>query len=235
MWVCDGVKLSIGIKFDPVVFLCLLIDTLYGSILFSIQLVGYMKVIYPSNIIKLLRYRTEWVMEECRVKYNTTINGGAGGYNRLRGYFHFIYSYGIYTTQHSHHNSGGMHIHIMKIGEMHITQGYHRRVVLGGCCCLGWNTVAMINVIQCDILGERDYKQSRTVYNTYTTINHRCVVPATRNVPSRSGELQCNVQQSMEIWWIVRSTECECSGYYLYICIGEIIHCLLLLYTAIGT
>ena len=44
MWVCYGIKLSIGIKFVSVVFQWLCSDSLYGSIFVSIQLVGYMKV-----------------------------------------------------------------------------------------------------------------------------------------------------------------------------------------------
>ena len=49
MWVCDGIKLSVGRTFDPVVFLWLWIDTLYSSMFTLMQLVGYMKVISKQH------------------------------------------------------------------------------------------------------------------------------------------------------------------------------------------
>ena len=39
MWVCDGIKPSVGIKFDPLVFLWLWSDTLYVSVLCSYQII----------------------------------------------------------------------------------------------------------------------------------------------------------------------------------------------------
>ena len=40
MWVCDGIKpYTVGIKFDPVVFLWLWSDTLYVSVLCSYQII----------------------------------------------------------------------------------------------------------------------------------------------------------------------------------------------------
>lgn len=69
---------------------------------------------------------------------NATINGGIGGYNRLRGnchrypmYFHFIYSG---NTQHWHHNSGGYGYAntIMKTGDSTYHSGVPFSVVMGG-------------------------------------------------------------------------------------------------------
>ena len=44
MWVCDGIKLSVGMIFNLIVFIWLLSATLFGPIFVSMQLVRYMKV-----------------------------------------------------------------------------------------------------------------------------------------------------------------------------------------------
>jgi len=129
MWVCDGIKLSVGRTFDPVVFLWLWIDTLYSSMFTSMQLVGYMKVIYPSNIniLKLLRRYTQpngkwrdvrWIIQQSTGVLVDIIGCWEGIWHRYPKYFHFVYSsYGKYTTQHSHHDSGdNMQIHLWKQG-----------------------------------------------------------------------------------------------------------------------
>ena len=133
MWVCDGIKLSVGRTFDPVVFLWLWIDTLYSSMFTSMQLVGYMKVISKQHQhpkIAQTVYPTQWEMEGCEVN-NTTINGGAGGYNRLlRG--HLTQSTSILCLRRMGNTQHNTHITIVGIICKYENRGYIIHIALRG-------------------------------------------------------------------------------------------------------
>ena len=141
MWVCDGIKLSVGRTFDPVAFLWLWIDTLYSSMFTSMHLVGYMKVIYPSNIniLKLLWRYTQpngkwrdvrWIIQQstgvlvdiiCWEAFDIVIQSTSILCIRRMG-----------NTQHNTHiTTVGI---ICKYNNenrgyiLHIAQGYHHRI-----------------------------------------------------------------------------------------------------------
>ena len=154
MWVCDGIKLSVGRTFDPVVFLWLWTDTLYSSMFTSMQLVGlpskqHQHPKIASDGIPNGKWRdVRWIIQQSTGVLVDIIGCWEGIWHRYPKYFHFVYSsYGKYTTQHSHHDSGD-NIWLMKTGDIiHIAQGYHHRIFIDGCCCLGWHTLAMNELV----------------------------------------------------------------------------------------
>jgi len=128
-----------------------------------------------------------------------------GIWHRYPKYFHFVYSsYGKYTTQHSHHDSGA-NIWLLKTGEIiHIAQGYHHRIYR--CCCSGWHTLAMNELVFNVIPGREliNNHEQYTIHIQQSTTDARCA--SNKECSIKKG----GIQQSTEQWWALRSTECEC-------------------------
>ena len=188
MRVCDGIKLSVSRTFDPVVFLWLWTDTLYSSMFTSMQLVGLPSTQHQhpkiaSDGIPNGKWRdVRWIIQQSTGVLVDIIGCWEGIWHRYPKYFHFVYSsYGKYTTQHSHHDSGdNMQIHLWKQGIYNTyrsgvpSSDFYRWMLLLRMTHIGNEWVS----IQCDTWERTtiNYKQSRTVYDTYTTINHRCAL-----------------------------------------------------------